>query len=114
MRYALAAVILATSVAAQAAGSVPTLPKGTFYYSARDSLTALGWHPAPLPSDRRFCTGGREDVCERYPEASACSGSGLALCRFLWRRGDTLAEVTTYGEEVDMIRVQSVACKAGC
>lgn len=114
MRYALAAAIIATSVSAQAAGTVPTLPKGTFYYTARDSLLALGWQPAPLPADKRFCTGGREDVCDRYPEASACSGTGLALCSFLWKRGGTLAEVTTYGEEADMIRVRSVTCRAGC
>jgi hypothetical protein len=114
MRYALAAVILATTVSAQAAGSVPTLPKATPYFEARTSLTALGWQPAPLPADKRGCSSGREDVCDRYPEAAACSGSGLALCTFLWKRGNTLAEVTTYGEEVDMIRVRSVQCRAGC
>lgn len=114
MRYALAAMILATATVAHAAGSAPRLPQGTFYYEARDSLAALGWQPAPLPADRRGCSIGRDDVCDKYPEASACSGSGLALCTFLWKRGDTLAEVTTYGEEVDMIRVRSVQCRAGC
>lgn len=114
MRYAIAAVILATATMAHAAGSVPKLPKGAFYYDARTSLTALGWQPAPLPADKRGCTSGREDVCERYPEAAACSGSGLALCTFLWKRNETVAEVTTYGEEIDMIRVRSVTCRAGC
>ncbi|MCJ2087507.1 hypothetical protein MKK88_16180 [Methylobacterium sp. E-005] len=114
MRYVLAAMILAAATVANAAGSVPKLPKGAFYYNVRDSLTALGWQPAPLPANKRGCTGGREDVCDRYPEAASCSGTGLALCTFLWRRGDTLAEVTTYGEEVDMIRVRSVECRAGC
>lgn len=114
MRYVLAAAIFALATVANAAGSVPQVPKGAFYYEARNSLTALGWQPAQLPADKRGCSDGREDVCDRYPEAAACSGTGLALCTFLWKRGDTLAEVTTYGEEVDMIRVRSVQCRAGC
>ena len=114
MRYALAVLIFATATMANAAGSVTKLPKATFYSEARNSLTALGWQPAPLPIGQRGCSIGREDVCDRYPEAAACSGTGLALCTFLWKRGDTLAEVTTYGEEMDMIRVRSVQCRAGC
>ena len=112
-RVFIAAIVLASS-AANAAGQVPRLPKNVFYYDARESLSALGWAPATLPSDKRFCTGGREDVCDKYPETATCSGTGLALCSFLWKRGDTLVEVTTYGEEVGMIRVRSVACRAGC
>lgn len=112
--FALAAVavMIAGPVAAQDA--VPRLAKATFYSEAHSNLLALGWKPAPLPQSERGCSGGREDVCDKYPEAAACSGTGLALCTFLWRRGETLAEVTTYGEEVDMIRIRSVTCKAGC
>ena len=114
MRYALAAVILATATVANAAGSVPRLPKAALYYDARNSLTALGWQPAPLPEDDRICSSGRQNVCDRYPETASCSGTGLALCTFLWKRGNTLAEVTTYGEGVEEIRVRSVQCRAGC
>lgn len=114
MRYVLAAALLAIATTANAAGAAPKLPKGQFYYTSRTGLEALGWQPAILPADKRGCSSGREDVCERYPEAAACSGTGLAVCSFLWKRGDTVAEVTTYGEEVGMLRIKGTTCLAGC
>ena len=114
MRYALAAVIFTTAVTSAAAQSVPKLKPFTPYSDARVSLLALGWKPAPVPTAEQFCTGGREDVCSRYPETLSCSGTGRAFCSFAWRQGQRLIEVTTQGEEVDRINIAKVTCRVGC
>lgn len=89
-----------------------SFPKGTIYADARDSLQALGWKPAP-PEKPETCLGD-DGRCKGRPETWACSGTGLGHCLYVWRRGDTLVEIVTQGEEVSQQQVISVRCRAGC
>ncbi len=108
-------VLLAMTSSALSAERVPTFPKRTSYEEARESLIALGWQPAPTSANPNRCSPGFEERCKSYPEATACSGTGLARCTFLWRSksGETLIEVGTFGEE-DPPMVERVRCRVGC
>ena len=83
---ALLALALQALAAAGAAERAPVFPKGTAYGQARRSLLALGWSPVRLP-DADECA--KDDKrCEGRPEMSSCSGTGLARCLFIWRKGE--------------------------
>jgi hypothetical protein len=109
--WAMAAVPLVLVASAADAARLPSFPKRTPYAEARESLIALGWKPAVTSSDPKRCAPGA-DECAKYPETVACSGTGLARCMFLWRRGETLIEIGTFGEEMRF--VDRVRCCAGC
>jgi hypothetical protein len=110
MRPALVAFALLV-VPAVAAERLPTFPKRTDYGSARASLMALGWEPAPSPT--QSCAPGFEERCAAYPEAETCRGTGIAACDMLWRKSGRLIEVQTFGED-DPPKVSAVRCRAGC
>jgi hypothetical protein len=101
------AAVFGLSIAlAYAAKKLPRFPENTSYDEARESLIALGWKP--VKQSPTFCEGDRCGLvrcspgfahrCEAYPEALICRGTGCTTCEFLWRRGETLIEVITYGE----------------
>jgi hypothetical protein len=103
----LALALSVTPVLAQQ--GLPTFPRETVYAEARRSLIGLGWSPVTLPDADR-CSP-RDGRCAGRPEMVACSGTGIAACAFAWRRGDTLVEVLTAGENPV---VTGVRCRAGC
>ena len=104
---AIAAVLIAT--AANSAERVPRLQKNADYRDARASLIALGWTPVRLETAEE-CDGDRR--CAGRPEMVSCSGTGLGYCVFAWRKGDTLIEVITAGE--DEPGVSAVRCRLNC
>jgi hypothetical protein len=108
-RVALALTMAILPFAVEAA-RLPSFPQRTTYVKARTSLIGLGWAPAPTSKDPTRCSPGA-DECATYPETLACSGTGLARCSFLWRRGATLIEVGTFGEDR---LVERVRCRARC
>ena len=80
------------------AGPLPA--KGTPYDQARKALAAQGYEPFSPYSSDGGCSIGREAVCSRFHETLSCSGTGLALCRFLFVKGRNAGfVVTTYGED---------------
>ena len=69
--------------------------EGEAYGLVRESLINSGWSPV-ISADADECING--DVrCESRPEMEACSGSGLAPCKFVWRKGKNTLNVFTVG-----------------
>lgn len=89
--------LLAFGVFAQTAG-LPRLKKGEAYRSVRTKMLRAGWKPYHAPRADKCMAGDKR--CQGRPEMEACSGTGVAACRFLWkRRGKTVA-ILTEGEDV--------------
>jgi hypothetical protein len=76
--------------------TIPTFPASTPYADARKALINAGWAPFHL-TNGDTCSEG-DDRCQGRPEMAFCSGTGEALCGFLWKKGGTLIEVITGGE----------------
>ena len=56
---------------------------------------------------------GRPDMCNGdQPEVVACQDTGMRQCTAVWRRGETVIDVTTWGMSPPM--VERVECRAGC
>jgi hypothetical protein len=82
---------------AQVAG-LPRLKKGEDYKIVRTKMIKAGWKPYHAPGADQCQAGDRR--CQGRPEMEVCSGTGVAACRFLWkRRGKTVA-IFTVGEDV--------------
>ena len=103
-------IALATASTASAATDVPRFPKNMRYELAREALVASGWQPGASPG-ARDC--GRPDMCNAdQPEVVACQETGLRQCTAVWRKGETVIDVTTWGMSPPM--VERVQCRAGC
>lgn len=85
----------------------PRIAKDTSYADARKALTAQGFAGVRLP-DADKC---QKDDARCFPETFACAGTGLGQCVHIWRRGDTIIEVLTIGEDPVVDRVR---CRANC
>jgi len=99
--------LLAASAALAQSAALPKLQKDSDYTGARKALLSQGYEPAQLPNAEK---------CEKsdprcFPEVFACAGTGLAACVYTWRRGQTVIEVHTIGEQPI---IQSVRCRANC
>jgi hypothetical protein len=105
---------LATVAAAAPPEKLPNIRAGTSYSSARMTLAERGWRPVPIGSAAQGCSIGREDVCQQYEEAEACSGSGLGQCSFIWSKHHTRIQIITAGEDLDGLKVQGLRCREGC
>lgn len=70
------------------------------YSRVRSELIGIGYRPV------RFAAGSKGDRCygvswcDLYPETENCSGTGLALCSFIFyhRKSKKYLSVVTYGE----------------
>lgn len=95
---------------AYAAKPLPNL-RDIPYPAARSKLASLGY--APIRVTRRALWMGcpYADDCRRYPELLQCSGTGIALCDFVFRKRQTgrYVLVTTYGEEQRRVHSLSYA-----
>ena len=70
------------------------------YSDARPDLLAAGWKPLhTAPSDVEY-NGCSASFMRRFPEAQACSGTGLGFKSFYWidPKSDEFLQVTTRGE----------------
>lgn len=102
-----AALALSATVASAQQNALPKIAKDTDYTAARKTLLAQGYEPARLP-DASAC---EKDDPRCFPETFACAGTGLAACIYTWRRGNTVIEVHTIGEQPVIERVR---CRSGC
>ena len=87
--------LLAFGVYAQTAG-LPRLRKGEAYRTVRTKMLRAGWKPYRAPGADRCAKGDRR--CAGRPEMEACSGTGVAACRFLWKRRAKTVAILTVGE----------------
>lgn len=78
----------------------PSFAQNEPYGQVREALLRDGWQPV-ISEDADEC---REDDarCHGRPEMQSCSGSGLAMCRFEWKRGDRRLSICTHGEDMAM------------
>ena len=67
------------------------------YASAREKMIAAGWQPFHA-SNADPCEND-DPRCKDRPEMEACSGTGAANCRFLWKKGEKIVGICTVGEE---------------
>lgn len=78
-------------------GTTPSFDKGESYTSIRTKMLSAGWTPFHSP-DADSCSDG--DVrCKDRPEMEACAGTGMANCRFLWKKDGRTLAIGTVGED---------------
>jgi hypothetical protein len=70
------------------------------YVRVRPVLISAGFTPVRFShaSNRNECSG--REWCDNYPETEHCSGTGIALCQFVFfhRKSGRYLAVVTYGE----------------
>lgn len=95
---------------AYAAEPLPNL-RDIPYPVARSELAALGYAPIRVARRASWMGCPYPDDCRRYPELLQCSGTGIALCDFVFRKRRTgkYVFVTTYGEELRRVHSLSYA-----
>lgn len=88
-------------------GTTPSFDKGESYTSIRSKMLNAGWTPFHSP-DADSCSDG--DVrCKDRPEMEACAGTGMANCRFLWKKDDRTLAIATVGEDAVFDNVEAIA-----
>lgn len=75
----------------------PSFNEGKPYSEVRTEMLKDGWTPLKLP-DADSC-GEFDDRCKNRPEMEACSGSGLAPCKFAWKKEEKITKICTVGED---------------
>lgn len=75
----------------------PNFKKGESYASVRTKMIKAGWKPFHS-EDADTCSAG-DSRCTGRPEMQSCSGTGLANCRFLWKKDGKMTAICTVGEE---------------
>ena len=86
-----------TLTAAAQTGNLPRLKKGENYKTVRVKMLKAGWKPFRAP-DADECFDG-DERCQGRPEMQSCAGTGMANCRFLWKRKGKTAVIFTIGED---------------
>ena len=79
-----------------AADGLPPLKEGEDYGAVRTKMIKAGWKPFHAP-DADEC-GSRDARCANRPEMVACAGTGLANCKFLWKKNSRTVALCTAGE----------------
>lgn len=75
----------------------PKFAKRESYASVRTKMLKAGWKPYRSPNaDECWEDDSR---CQGRPEMETCSGSGLAPCRYLWKKQGKTIGICTIGEE---------------
>ncbi len=77
---------------------IPPFQNGEPYTDVRTELLAAGWQPFHS-SSAETCEDG-DPRCQGRPEMYSCAGTGLANCKFLWKKQDKTLAVCTVGEEI--------------
>lgn len=90
----LSVVLLTQSALAQS--GLPRLKKGESYRTVRTKMLRAGWKPFRSP-DADKCPPG-DARCAGRPEMESCAGTGMANCRFLWKRKGKTVAILTIGE----------------
>lgn len=76
---------------------MPEFKKGESYASVREKLLMAGWTPH-RSKDADKCGEG-DERCQGRPEMQSCAGTGMANCKFLWKRGEKMLAIFTIGED---------------
>lgn len=82
---------------APAAEAIPALSPGDSYARVRSTMQAAGWQPFHAADAARCLKGDAR--CQGRPEMLDCAPSGLANCKFLWKKHDEVLALCTAGED---------------
>lgn len=88
----------ASMVFAQTNG-MPVFIEGQTYASVRKKMLKSGWKPFRAP-DADKCGSG-DARCKGKPEMQSCAGTGMANCKFLWKRKGKTVAIFTVGEDAE-------------
>lgn len=80
----------------QTADGLPEFKKNEDYGSVREKMLRAGWTPH-RSKDADKCGEG-DERCEGRPEMQSCAGTGMANCKFLWKKGEKMLAIFTVGE----------------
>lgn len=85
---------------------LPKFKKGESYTSVRKKMLKAGWKPYKSPEADKCMEGDKR--CEGRPEMESCAGTGMANCRFLWKRKSKTVAILTIGEDAvyDGVQIQ--------
>ena len=83
--------------ASLAKGGLPPFKTGESYARVRTTMIRAGWKPFHSDDADRPCYDS-DPRCEGRPAMESCAGTGLANCRFLWRKGRKSAAICPIGE----------------
>jgi hypothetical protein len=113
--------VLMTSLALACAGFVASTSYGKpvpkfvkkdapYGEALRNRLKRNGWvHHGTALRQVGTCLDS-DERCVVYPEAEACSGTGLGFCSMIWKHRDgTLLVVTTAGENSKDLTITNIA-----
>lgn len=76
---------------------LPEFKKGESYAKVREKLLTAGWTPHRA-KDADKCGEG-DERCQGRPEMQSCAGTGMANCKFLWKRSGKTLAIFTVGED---------------
>lgn len=77
--------------------ALPHFDENELYSSVRLKMLEAGWAPFHA-QDANTCIEG-DLRCEGRPEMQVCAGTGLANCKFLWQKEETITAICTIGED---------------
>lgn len=86
-----------TQVSVVQAADLPHFKKHESYASVRNKMLKSGWKPFHA-EDADTCSEG-DSRCTGRPEMVACAGTGMANCKFLWKKHGETTAICTVGEE---------------
>lgn len=79
------------------AKELPTFEKDENYASIRLKMIDAGWKPFHSKgADSCFESDSR---CQGRPEMESCAGTGMANCKFLWKKDEKSVAICTVGED---------------
>lgn len=76
---------------------LPRFKNGEPYSKVRTKMLSAGWKPYHS-KDADQCTGD-DKRCKGRPEMVSCAGSGMANCKFLWKRNKKTIAICTVEED---------------
>ena len=79
------------------ASGLPHFKKHESYANVRAKMFEAGWKPFHS-RDADTCVRG-DSRCQGRPEMQFCAGTGMANCKFLWKKGEDIAAICTVGED---------------
>jgi hypothetical protein len=92
----------------EAGGAPPELGslginEGMDYADAKARLIGLGYEA--MSGFEAACASIGEEQCLPYPEIESCSGTGAGYCSAMFRRGEEMIQVVTYGPGGPVARI---------
>lgn len=79
------------------ATNLPHFKKNEDYASVRIKMIKAGWEP--FHSENADVCSEDDLRCKDRPEMEACAGTGMANCKFLWKKNGKTTAICTVGED---------------